>query len=159
MDSVSTLIIDSTSEVLSKLGDCQLPIGTDYRVFPNIDDAIDTLNGINWHPQLIIVWQTWSDQFSKTQIQRLIATLPLARLVCFYGPWCESDGRNRDLWPLPVRVPQLCFAEKVRFELEVIQGERLPIPLTASRDEYFEADSVEIDAVHGNALLETAEIP
>ncbi len=65
----------------------------------------------------------------------MIGLYPLARLVCCYGPWCASDGRTRDIWPLAVRVPVDAAAERIRRELEVLSGRRQPLPLTASRDE------------------------
>ncbi|MFM8581254.1 MAG: hypothetical protein ACKOFW_07100, partial [Planctomycetaceae bacterium] len=55
--------------------------------------------------ELVVVCQGWSDQFPRSQVHNLLSTLPMARFVCCHGAWCESDGRNRDLWPLAVRLP------------------------------------------------------
>jgi hypothetical protein len=90
-----------------------------------------------WFPELVIVCQHWPDEYSRTDVQRLMALFPLGRLVCCYGLWCESDGRTRDAWPLSVRVPVRCAAERIRRELEVLTGVRPPLPWTASRDECF----------------------
>jgi hypothetical protein len=94
-----------------------------------------------WHPELIIVCQHGSDEFTTPEVHRLIGLYPLARLVCCYGSWCASDGRTRDIWPLAVRVPVELAPERIRRELEVLAGRRRPLPLTASRDEIFLFDN------------------
>jgi hypothetical protein len=108
-------------------------------------------------PELVVICQTWSDQFSADEIQGLIAWLPFARLICCYGPWCDSDGRTRDLWPLAVRIPAAQGLSVVAAALRELQvpggltapspGSRLParggssgrLPLTASRAEIYAA--------------------
>ena len=111
-------------------------VGDPGRFLPQEPDAA-------WFPDLVIVCQLCSDEFTEADVRRLLGLFPLARFVCCYGPWCESDGRTRDIWPLAVRVPARFAADRVRRELEVIQGVRPPLPLTASRDEIFlfDADS------------------
>src|SRR5258708_1025798 len=51
-------------------------------------------------PELIVVFQSWSDQYSASEVDELLAFAPLARVVVCYGAWCESDGRNRQIWPM-----------------------------------------------------------
>jgi hypothetical protein len=92
-------------------------------------------------PELVIVCQHWPDEFTTPDVHRLIGLYPLARLVCSYGPWCASDGRTRDIWPLAVRVPVDMAPERIRRELDVLAGRRRPLPLTASRDEIFLFDN------------------
>ena len=105
-------------------------------------------------PELVVVCQTWSDQFSAAEVHTLLAWLPLARLICCYGPWCDSDGRTRDIWPLAVRVSASDAEPVVANALRELQGARpseggrsggtqgspLPgrLPLTASRNEVYE---------------------
>ena len=67
-------------------------------------------------PDLIVVLQSWPNEFSKADVQQLLAFAPLARVVVCYGAWCESDGRNIQCWPLSVRVP--VWAAKARIERE-----------------------------------------
>jgi hypothetical protein len=109
------------------------------RSAPNPDDQ--------WFPDLVLVCQQWPDEFSESDVRRLLSLYPLARFVCAYGLWCESDGRSRDIWPLSVRVPVRCTADRMRRELEVVAGLRRPLPLTASRDEIwlFDADGPAAD--------------
>ncbi len=108
-------------------------------------------------PELVVICQTWSDQFPAEEIQGLIAWLPFARIICCYGPWCESDGRTRDLWPLAVRISAaeavtvvaaaLCelpgagglTAASGRWGLAPSAGGSGRLPLTASRAEIYAA--------------------
>ncbi len=86
---------------------------------------------------LVVICQQWSDEYLPSNTDRLIATAPLARFICCYGLWCESDARNRDIWPPAIRVPVSMFEHRLRRELNMLRGECSPLPLTASRDEAF----------------------
>lgn len=94
-----------------------------------------------WFADLVIVCQQGPDEHSADDVRRLFRRHPLARLVCCFGPWCESDGRTRSIWPLAVRVPARSTSARIHHELEVISGRRAPLPLTASRDEIFAFDA------------------
>jgi hypothetical protein len=97
--------------------------------------------GEDWFPDLVIACQHWPDEYTERDVLRLIGLFPLARIACCYGPWCQADGRRRDIWPLAVRVPVELAAERIDRELEVLAGRRRPLPLTASRDEVFLFDA------------------
>lgn len=102
----------------------------------------------DWFPDLIVIFQTWSDQFTATDVQHVLSRFPLARLVCCYGPWCDSDGRTRSLWPPASRIPAEWAARRIESELDFMSGtlrssgtlSLAPLPLTAGRDEVFEFD-------------------
>jgi len=108
-------------------------------------------------PDLIIVLQSWSDQFSPTEVLELLSRLPLARIVCVCGAACDSDGRTRASWPLAVRArtPDAISRIEREFELlrsassvdgpwppdQTLDGVRpQAVPWTASRAEIFESD-------------------
>ena len=96
-------------------------------------------------PDLLVVMQDWPDQWSERDIGRLLRAFPLARLMCSFGPWCDSDGRNRDLWPPGVRVPRELTAARITKELQYLNNHAGDVlPLTAGRDEVFEYDCSEI---------------
>jgi hypothetical protein len=97
----------------------------DLRDVRRIKDAGD------WLPDLVLVCQSWSDQFSAVDANALVAWFPLARLVCCHGPWCESDGRTRTQWPLAVRVPVSLAPARLDLEID--------LPLTATRADVFGA--------------------
>lgn len=93
-------------------------------------------------PDLIIVLQSSSNQFSASEANDLLTFAPLARVVVCYGAWCESDGRNQSIWPTAVRVPAWSAADRIAREWQTVQNksDAPPLPLSASRDEVFEAD-------------------
>jgi hypothetical protein len=124
--------------------------GGDVRIASSVSDAIAKCVADAWHADLIIVCQLLPDEYSPVDLRALLRTFPLARLVCCYGPWCASDGRTRDVWPLAVRVPAEFGARRIDLELQVLSGDRWPLPLTASRDEIFAFDpDAEIETFAG----------
>ncbi len=95
-------------------------------------------------PDLVLVIQDTPDQFSRRDSQRLLATWPLSRLIVCHGPWCNGDGRNRDYWPLAVRVSHTDVDNRLRREFAALAGDGNILPWTAGRDEiaaaeYFQA--------------------
>jgi hypothetical protein len=96
----------------------------------------------NEFPDLIVIFQSWSNEFSTTDVNWLFSFAPLARVIACYGAWCESDGRNWSIWPLSVRVPIWGAHRRIEREWQLVQnsGEASVLPLSASREEIFEAD-------------------
>lgn len=91
-------------------------------------------------PDLIIVVQTWSDEFPFQEFLALSGFGPLSRVLCCYGPWCVSDGRSRQDWPLALRVPLEHFAPALRREMRQLTtpvSDVAPLPWTAGRDEIY----------------------
>jgi len=76
--------------------------------------------------ELAVVCQSWPDQFPRREILQLLEWLPMTRLICCQGAWCEADGRTRDLWPLATRLP----LDETLLELERLLP-RLPPELGA----------------------------
>ena len=107
------------------------------------DRQIDGIVGkADEFPDLIVVFQSWSNEFTAEEVNRLLAWAPLARLVVCYGAWCESDGRNHKCWPLSVRVPVWAAKGRIEREWRLIQAasDLVPLPWSASREEVFAAD-------------------
>jgi hypothetical protein len=101
------------------------------------------LVGEGWHPDLIVVFEAWPDQYSEAEALELVTLCPLARIVCCFGPWCDSAGRTRSIWPLAVRVPVAAAQRRIAREMAMLENRPLasrPLPLTASRAEIFEFD-------------------
>jgi hypothetical protein len=109
----------------------------EIRIFPNVAEALANASASGWHPDLVIVCQQWPDEYTTAEVRQMLGAFPLARLICCYGPWCASDGRTRDVWPLSIRVPAESSARRIDLELAVLTDLRRPLPLTASRDEIF----------------------
>jgi len=92
-------------------------------------------------PDLVIVCQTWPDEFPASEVSAALGRWPLAQWVCCYGVWCDSDGRTRSNWPVSVRVPAREAARRLDQVWQIVCKRRSdPLPLTASRDEAFAFD-------------------
>lgn len=92
-------------------------------------------------PDLVIVCQSWPDEFSADEVSAALGRWPLALWICCYGAWCESDGRTRTIWPISVRVPVREAASRLNHVWKILTEQRgEPLPLTASRDEAFAFD-------------------
>lgn len=96
-------------------------------------------------PDLLVIVQTWPDEFHFADVLALPGIGPFSRLICCYGPWCVSDGRNRQDFPLSVRVPLEQFRSALCNEWQQLTGPgeiQSPLPWTAGRDEVFRARAV-----------------
>ncbi len=104
-----------------------------FRQFPDLSE-------LTFSPELILVCQQWPEEYTRDEISLLLETFPLSRIVVSYSAWCASDGRTRDLWPIAIRVDLNLAARRIQQELEVLEGVRSPLPLTAGYDEIFVFD-------------------
>lgn len=92
-------------------------------------------------PDLVIVCQSWPDEFAASEVAAALGRWSLALWVCCYGAWCDSDGRNRSIWPISVRVSVAEAERRLNHVWQVLIEQRdEPLPLTASRDEAFAFD-------------------
>lgn len=103
--------------------------------------SLNTISEEVAFPALIIVCQSWPDEFSTSEVNDLISQFPISRLVCCYGVWCESDGRTRTNWPLSIRVPARSAHARIQQEWNIAQGKANVFPLTAGRDEIFQSET------------------
>jgi len=118
------------------------------RQFSCLPTALADSLRTNWIPDMVVVVQSESDEFSGIEIASLFSFAPLARLVVAYGVWCESDGRNRNQWPMAVRVPLRHSIARVEREWNILHSENISrdefhngsLPPSASREEIFLAD-------------------
>ena len=92
-------------------------------------------------PDLVVVAQSWPDEFSRSDVNAALGLWPLAQWVVCFGAWCESDGRSRTIWPIGLRVPARAATSRLNHVWDIVTGRRIePLPITASRDEAFEFD-------------------
>ena len=70
----------------------------------NLHDATEHLGQMNADPHLLVVAQSYPDQFSARQIEQLHRTAPLARIVALLGSWCEGEARSGRPWPGVMRI-------------------------------------------------------
>jgi hypothetical protein len=107
-------------------------------------DATDiaSLFAVDEFPDLIVVLQSWPNEFSVTDVNHLLAFAPLARVVVCYGAWCESDGRNLSIWPPSIRVPVWAAQSRIEREWRLLLApdKQCVLPWSASREEIFAAE-------------------
>lgn len=104
----------------------------------SLEESLAMARGGEWYPDFVVVFQSWPLEFPRQGVLELLWALGPARWVVCSGAWCESDGRNHDVWPQALRVSVRRAVPRLQAELEVLQGRRPAGPLTASRDEVFE---------------------
>ena len=93
-------------------------------------------------PDMVIVFQSWPDEISASEVETHLGRWPLALWICCFGSWCESDGRTRAIWPIGIRVPARAAIARLNRLWAIVTGRlQEPLPITASRDEAFEFDS------------------
>lgn len=122
-----SLVIDN----LMARGDCRLTAA-----FGTIRDALANGVGRSVEADLILVLQSWSDEFASGDIDELIGRTLFHRLFCCYGTWCESIGRSHSQWPVALQLPARLATSIISRELDRVQNERL-LPPTASAEEVF----------------------
>lgn len=101
------------------------------------DEALSKGAAVLADAELTIVLQSRSDEYSGQEVDRLIGATLFRRLLCCYGPWCESDARNRQMWPDANRIPVRIARRVVEWELLRMAAGEPAVPPTAARDEIF----------------------
>lgn len=105
--------------------------------FKDVGAALDGWDRLAADPKMTIVLQSWSDESSQPDVNQLIGRTLFRRLLCCFGPWCESDGRNRAVWPDALQVPARLAESVIAAELHRIESSAPSIPPTSARDEVF----------------------
>ena len=105
--------------------------------FRNVAAALDGWDSLATEPEMTVVLQSWSDESAQPDVNQLIGKTLFQRLLCCIGPWCESDGRNRDVWPRALCVQSRLAESVIAAELRSIHAGHLPVAPTSSSDEVF----------------------
>jgi hypothetical protein len=72
--------------------------------FDTIKEAVDAGLAERILADVVVVLQAFSDEYSAADAGQLIGRMLFGRVLCCYGPWCISDGRTHDIWPVVARV-------------------------------------------------------
>jgi hypothetical protein len=124
--------------------------------FPEIRAALRAGIGADLHADLILVFQRWSDEYVRRDVDELIGRTLFSRVFCSYGPWCVSDGRTRDIWPVAFRVPLAITESCIEMELKRFRQQREVLLPTASSEETF-ADRCSDDSVDEDSVTDLDE--
>ncbi len=85
--------------------------------------------------ELIVIEQTTSDEFDPAEADEFLAAVQACQVVVVYGPWCEGDGRTRNIWPPALRCPQVWADRWIQQILDALRNRDIALPWTASREE------------------------
>lgn len=64
-------------------------------------------------PLLLVIAQSYPDQFSALQVEQLHRCSPLSRIVALLGSWCEGEFRSGRPWPGVMRLYWHQFAARL----------------------------------------------
>ena len=115
--------------------------GWELREFRGLNPLLTDGPADGFFPDLVLVCQRWRDEYSAHAVREGLAQFPVARWICVYGAWCESEGRHGSRWPMAVRVPLRTLETRLATEAAVVKGDIPALALTAARDEVFEFDT------------------
>lgn len=103
----------------------------------NLEEALTGRTDELQNCDLVVVLQQTPDQYSAADVNRLIGATLFRRLLCCYGPWCESDARTRSVWPDATRVSMYVARSVIAAEIAGCRVDGDVLPATASREEVF----------------------
>ena len=105
--------------------------------FPTLRDAAAAGLGTAMIADLVIVLQSYSDEFAQDEVNHLIGLMLHHRDLCCYGPWCVSDDRTHAIWPVANRVPADSAETVVAMELADFSRGASPLSPMAAGEEVF----------------------
>lgn len=133
---IRAALVERQPELLEILeADARLAVSS----FSSLPALLETVQQPDF--ELIVVRQSYPDQFPPADVERLIVRFPLARIICAFETLCLADGRRREIWPLAVRVPSWGLPERLEREVAVLRKSAASLPLTATREEIVRFDS------------------
>ncbi len=88
-------------------------------------------------PDLVVVLQSYSDEFAQEEVNDLVGLMLCGRVLCCYGPWCISDDRSHAIWPIANRVPANSAEIVIGLELAEIARGAWPLSPLAAGEEVF----------------------
>ncbi len=107
------------------------------REFPTLRHAAAAGLGRDLIADLVIVLQSYSDEFAQDDVNDLIGLMLHRCVLCCYGPWCISDDRSHAIWPVAHRVPADTAEPVVAMELAEFSRGATPLSPMAAGEEVF----------------------
>ncbi|MAG95034.1 MAG: hypothetical protein CMJ48_15010 [Planctomycetaceae bacterium] len=142
-DQLSVLVLGNIERTeMRRVAEALVADSPDLRIvrLEGIDAATEHVRQGRSFPDLVVVCQSWPDEFPRPQVDQLLGLLPLAHCICCFGAWCEGDGRSRETWPIALRTSARCAQSRIHNLLSALRNNTTPPGFTASRDEAFEFD-------------------
>ncbi|MCG6154244.1 hypothetical protein [Rubinisphaera margarita] len=122
-----------------------LPAGIPLHHCEDLDQLCEAAN---YDANLILIFQSYQDQFAPASVALLRNRFPLARLLVVLDVLSAAEGRNRTTWPVAWCVPGWKLHDRLEREMEVLSGNQPALASTASRDEIagFELSRIDGDS-------------
>lgn len=127
----------------------------EVREFSRLRELIEAVETQGEFADLVIVCQSWRDEYAAQEVKAGLASLPVSRWMCVVGPWCESEGRHGSRWPLAIRVPLHSWRTRLTQEIDVVHGWLPALAITAAREEAFAFDRQSLLPKHAGPTIST----
>lgn len=133
VEQLRTLVIGKREKFVLLQG----PLLRNCRWIATLPDATQFLSQ-GGESDLVVLVQSYPEQYTQSDIEELRQSVPLARIVCLDGPWCEGGWRTgrrlQGVWRIywHQQIPRLLQ------EFSRLLARKQPVwssPLTASEDE------------------------
>ncbi len=106
--------------------------------FPTLRHAAVAGLGRELIADLVIVLQSFSDEFAQDEVNDLIGLMLHHRILCCYGPWCVSDDRTHAIWPAANRVAADSAETVIAMELAEFTSGVTPLSPMSAGEEVFD---------------------
>lgn len=114
--------------------------------FETIQDALTAGLGEQFPADVVIVLLEFSDEYSAADAGQLIGRMLFRRVLCCYGPWCLSDGRTHEIWPVVARVSVSSAWSILQHEIRNIRaGVDALLPMAAAEEVFAHRAIAEFD--------------
>ena len=116
--------------------------------FDTIPEAVDACLADRLLADVVVVLQAFSDEYSAADAGLLVGRMLFGRVLCCYGPWCISDGRTHDIWPVVARVSVGSAWSVLEQEVRHIRtGVPALLPMAAAEEVFVHRAAVESDSL------------
>ena len=118
----------------------QIQNSTDIQItglFDTIEEALHAGLADHLPADIVVVLQAFSDEYSAADAGQLIGRMLFRRVLCCYGPWCLSDGRTHEIWPVVARVSVASAWNVIKQEVCNIGANRAALLPMAAAEEVF----------------------
>jgi len=114
--------------------------------FETIEEALIAGLAERLLADIVVVLQAFSDEYSAADAGQLIGRMLFRRVLCCYGPWCLSDSRTHEIWPVVARVSVASAWSVIAQEVRNVRaGLPAMLPMAASEEVFAQRANVESD--------------
>ena len=145
---IAVLLVGNSGRTEFRESRAQLESLACVRPTSDVEAALEVLRQ-GFVPEVIVVAQSFPDEFSIAAVDRLRRAAPLARVLGLMGSWCEGEVRTGRPWPAAPRLYWHQFPAQCNRELAGLHGgtgSTWGLPLTAGDEERLLASQETIES-------------